>query len=293
MIISKIKGGLGNQLFMYAAGRAVAKRTGAEFKLDTTWYDEVRRHRFSHEGHARREFSLGLFNISAAIATNDEIRQFTLPQNMPRLLYGILRKFCRPHHVYEEGKGGFRLEDITAPAYLKGYWTSPDILETVRDELRTELVFRDGVLDDCGEFEQRIRSAANPVCVHVRRGDYADKLDYSALLGYLGHSMNILKEKLQVSRLQLFVFSDDIQWCRENFKAEGCDVCYVDNPPAVAAKSQNDFHLMMLCRHFVIPSSTFSFWAAWLASNEPTVDARSAHVVISQREKLPVGWMKG
>ena len=139
---------LGNQLFMYAAGRSVAKRTGAEFKLDTTWYDDVRRHRFAHEGHARREFSLDLFNISAAIATNDEIRQFTLPQNMPRLLYGILRKFCRPHHVYEEGKGDFRLEDITEPAYLKGYWTSPEILENVRDELRTEIVFRDGVLDE-------------------------------------------------------------------------------------------------------------------------------------------------
>ena len=293
MIISKIKGGLGNQLFMYAAGRSVAKNTGAEFKLDVTWYDDVRRHRFGHTGHAKREFSLDMFNISAAIATNAEIRQFTLPQNMPRLLYGIMRKFCKQRNVYEEGKREFKLEELREPAYIKGYFTSPDILESVRDELRAELVFKDGVLDDCSEFERRIKGADNPICVHVRRGDYKDKLDYGELLGYLARSLNVMRERLAGKRLQLFVFSDDIPWCRENFKADDCDVCFVENPPAIAAKSQNDFHLMTLCRHFIIPKSTFSFWAAWLSCNEPSVEARAAHVVISQREKLPAGWLQG
>lgn len=282
MIIAKLMGGLGNQMFQYAAGLAAAKRNNTALKLDPYYlYDKSKRSfRF-----CPRDYGLDIFEITATLASPADILHFTMPRVMNKYIYHALNRLYPQRHVYPEEKYSF--EDVPAHAYMTGYWQKAKILEYIDKDLRKEFTLKKDLISGCEEIEEMIRNSENPVCVSFRRGDYVGHPTLDIVtLEYYQKAVDILR-RISPAPKQFFVFSDDIPWCEKNFRlnkpagsAENETLYFVDQR-FTGKKFQNYFYLMMLCRNFIIPNSTYPFWAAYLSTSE------------KKRVIAPAVWFKG
>lgn len=255
MIITKLLGGLGNQMFQYATGRTLALANGCELKLDTSAFDRY----VIHSGYA-----LGTFNIVAGIASPAEVGK----------LAGSTRKIPRMvlHKLGVQGERYFReksfdfdpaLLERQAPVYIEGYWQSYKYVEKFAEKIRSELTPSQ---PPQGENQRLAQSIAqeNSVSVHIRRGDYVSNQVASSVHGFVGlayYDLALERISREIESPHFFVFSDDLPWARENLKVPG-DVTFVDHNSGLAA--YEDMRLMSLCKHHVMANSSFSWWAAWL-----------------------------
>jgi hypothetical protein len=249
--------GLGNQLFQYATGRAMARRTGLPLLLNTSW--------FTHPQRAHRPYGLGFFPIAAEVATPRQL--LGLPQDDAGRRFGLLsldeivETVREPNLLY--------WPDLIAkrgPMYLIGYWQHVRYFEEYGDAIRRELAFPP-LPAEAQPLAERIAGQPNSVVVHVRRGDYFDPRYAQLFTGccspeYYRAAIKLVANK--VGPLSLFVFSDEPEWVRANFDPLGHEMEVVDNPAHVAAP-HHDMHLMTLGRHHIIANSTFSWWGAWLS----------------------------
>lgn len=256
MIFVRLCGGLGNQIFQYAAGRALAFRWKTELVLDLDWY--VR----TPTTDTPRKFEMEKFCIVARRMTETEERHAELHRG--RLLRR-LPWFPRAWKHVRERDANFDPAIMHAPdnAYLDGYWQSPLYFEDIALLLRNELATR-AVPSPQDMQVLNSMPISRSVALHVRRGDYvthASAIQMHSTSGkdYYVSAMRLISEKIVDPHY--FVFSDDMQWARENLTFSG-DVSFVaHNGPDNAV---NDLHLMASCDHQIIANSSFSWWAAWL-----------------------------
>ncbi|HVF67309.1 MAG TPA: alpha-1,2-fucosyltransferase [Pyrinomonadaceae bacterium] len=261
MVITKLIGGLGNQFFQYAVGRALSVKNGVPLKLDVSAY----------ESYKLRRYSLSHFNVVEEIASPDEIERFRRPgpNRLVRLglRLGVLPDSLRFTTVVERGFP-FDPEVLSARGnvYLEGYWQSEKYFKEIEDVIRRELTVKhepDPVNAEVG----RAITGADSVCVHVRRGDYVENPEMSKIYEqctpdyYHAAARELAKS---VAAPHFFVFSDDPRWARENLEFNH-PVTYVDHNGG--GKDYEDLRLMSLCKHFVIANSSFSWWGAWLGSD--------------------------
>ena len=261
MIIVRLIGGLGNQMFQYAAGRSLAKRNNAVLKLDVSSYAEY---------YKLRKFSLNAFDIKATFASQSEIYKLTL---RPK---GVLRKICnrlfnvkysRPPSLIKEKHFHYDPRFLTLPdnVYLEGYWQSERYFENVHQELKREFVFKTPQSDLDRTLTENITST-NSVSVHVRRGDYVNNPEIRKMLhlldrDYYRKSLDYFSQHLKDP--VFVVFSDDKAWVKENFRFP-YDMIFVEHNDE--SKCIEDLRLMSQCKHHVIANSSFSWWGAWLGS---------------------------
>lgn len=258
-VIVRLMGGLGNQMFQYAAARSLADRYQVELKLDL----------FDFEYHRLRRYELGNFRIRAGIAGKDDVR--SLGMNIVRLsLYGRLRHRFLPtlsKSVFREKTMAYdpKMESIALPVYLDGYWQSERYFVFNRDVIRNDFQLTSQPDESNGEVLTRIK-AVNAVSLHVRRSDYVTDSKTSKVLGlcsldYYRNAVSYISEI--VDRPHFFVFSDDHSWVQENLG-------FVTPRTIVTVNSsQNgvfDMMLMQCCKHHIIANSSFSWWGAWLNS---------------------------
>ena len=294
-VATQLLGGLGNQLFQYAAGRALAQRLGAPLVLDcTSRYAEF------------RPIVLGRLAIDAEIVRNaagkPRRRYFRIAGTLGRRLTDSFHDhFPRTYRI--DGHrfkvfGERRLftynsafEKLSGSTYLAGYWQSYRYFENAAEQIRREIRPTYPPSEANRMWLSRIEDG-NSVCLHVRRGDYlGGKADspvvcgrsyYDGAMQYIGRSVTAPK---------FFVFSDDIPWCRSAFA--GKDVAFVDiNGPDDAI---DDLRLMAACRHHIIANSSLSWWGAWLAQHpEQVVIAPQPWLpgADSDRDLLPPHWIK-
>lgn len=256
MIIARIRGGLGNQLFQYAAARALAWKKGEQLKLDLYTYDT--------KGQSR-SFGLDRFNIDAEIASRKEIHQFTGSNFLTRLINkqenylrcpGVL---AQPHyHFYED------FFQVPTPVYLSGYWQSEKYFREFESQVRSQFTLKDSLSTSSSRWKEMIQKGSS-VAVHLRRGDYSSRSNYSSFFGtlpieYYERAINAIRNKINDPKF--FIFSDDINWCKQNFTFLRTDAEFVLHDEAVHATE--DLILMSLCAHQIIANSTFSWWSAWL-----------------------------
>jgi len=246
-IISRLFGGAGNQLFQYAAGRALADRLGCDLVLDSRYVagSQDRGDCFEHFAKAR-------FTRDAALppAKTDGI-----------LRYGIWRIFGHSPRLYREKSLGFdpQLRALPINSYLHGYWQSERYFGDV-EQLRADLAFTAALSDENAAIAAQIDAAKTPVSFHVRRGDYLAAGAYAACTpDYYRAAAAHLSDHF--GPLTCFVFSNDPTWARDNL-ALGHDTVVVDINDETTGHF--DLHLQSLCAHHVIANSTFSWWAAWL-----------------------------
>lgn len=259
MIVVQLLGGLGNQLFQYAIGRALADRRAVTLKLDSSAFHDYR----------LRPFKLGYFQINASEVTSDELESLRLPRPNEGLTARLKRRLLGTRMpVIRERLFGFDPAVLEAPAecYLTGYWQSPKYFAGAEAAVRKEFVVRSALTGRNKDVAQEIAQSLS-VSVHVRRGDYASNpvtREYHGLCdaGYYDRAQQRLVDLL--GPVTFYVFSDDPAWVRENLRFV-CEARIVDhNGPQ---QDYEDLRLMSLCRHHIIANSTFSWWGAWLSQS--------------------------
>jgi hypothetical protein len=260
MIIVKLMGGLGNQMFQYAAGRCLSHLHKTELKLDLSFLNADPGNRYT-----KRDFALEVFNINCSIATEEDIKRFQ-PLERGKITRTLMRKLPLLYSkvISNESGHAFMKEFYSYPkdVYLNGYWQSEYYFEPVEAILRKEFTLKEELTGEHAELAKRIRNS-DSVSVHVRRGDYVNNKEVNQFHGicsaeYYQKAVELMKTK---GGIELFVFSDDIQWAKENLKADKVNFVTQNNPGYI------DMHLMSLCKHNIIANSSFSWWAAWLNQN--------------------------
>lgn len=252
MLIMKIKGGLGNQMFQYALARRLALENNQHILFDTLSYIRDR----------KREFELDKYNIKYKSENGDKV-----------IFYNILNKFYRRSvNKYFKvciEKELFLFNDKILEDrynYLNGYWQNPKYFEEIRDILIEDFEYIGNISEIQEKILMKIRSQ-NSVSVHFRRDDYLNQenTDFFEVqsLEYYYKAIDYLQEK--VPNAYFYVFSDDINWCKDNLK-DIKNVVFIDS--SISSSHHIDFLLMRSCKHFIIANSTFSWWASWLSESE-------------------------
>ena len=252
MIITKLKGGLGNQLFQYAAGRAVALHHKLPLKLDLTVFENYKLH---------NGYRLDQFAIQAGIATENDIINLKGGNNV---LFSALRKagfFKRKSYFKEKRSSYFDARVFKNKfVYLDGYWQNELYFSNIREVLLRELSPINSINDLGCDYLEPINKC-NSVSLHVRRGDYLNLKNINVLdVDYYMKAVEYIRKS--VEKPTFFIFSDDLDWCKKSLGfLDGC--IYVDRTQTEI----DDLKLMSFCRHNIIANSSFSWWGAWLNQN--------------------------
>ena len=293
MIIVRLMGGLGNQMFQYAAARRLALVNNAQLKLDLSWFANIP----LQDTH--RQYELHIFNSVQTAASPKEIRVLRgrdiggWPKLVKRLLKsdGLSRS-----HVKENGcRFVAGLLDLRGDFYLDGYWQSPGYFEDVEEVIRADFTFRaapDSRNDEIGRFID----SCEAVSLHVRRGDYvenkhAERHHGTCSLDY--YAAAIATVRAQVHDPHFFVFSDDPDWAKGNLNI-ACSTTYLEhNAPE---RGCEDLRLISLCKHHVIANSSFSWWGAWLSQNRDGIVCAPAQWVndpeMNVNDTVPDSWIR-
>lgn len=260
MIIVNLIGGLGNQMFQYAAGRAVSLRLAAPLRLDVSGFAGYG----LHQG-----FELSrVFACNPEIATEKEVRDLLgwrasslarkiLMRPSLAMLHGTTL-VVDPHFHYWPG-----IREVSHDAFLAGYWQSEKYFNDASETIRADFTFRQPLSKQNAELAGRIDQTM-AVSLHVRRGDYASNPKTNMAHGLCSleyYRAAVLHMAEHIERPEFFVFSDDIAWVKANLEID-FPRRYVDHNQG--AESYNDMRLMSLCRHHIIANSSFSWWGAWL-----------------------------
>lgn len=256
MVIVKIWAGLGNQMFQYALYRQlqVMKR---DVKLDTSYYTQYN----AHNGY---ELSR-VFNISECYATEEESKRFAaINLNFFSRAFRKLIYTKKTHYVQHILNGfGFdekvlRLDNV----YLQGYWQSEKYFENAKYQVRKDFEFKMPLDKRNSEIANHIMKTLS-VSIHVRRGDYLKSKNLGGICSSNYYQKALERVEKQMRNPYFFIFSDDINWCKENIKV--LNGFYIDWN--IGLDSYKDMHLMSLCKHNIIANSSFSWWGAWLNNN--------------------------
>ncbi|MEI7488094.1 MAG: alpha-1,2-fucosyltransferase [Chryseobacterium sp.] len=254
-------GGLGNQMFQYAAARSLAIHKKTNLCIDVSGFSE------NTTDITKRIFELGIFNIQSSIASQEQMESkmsyYLISKIVNKLLpYYRKRFYYEPHFHYDNN-----FFKASSSAILVGYWQSEKYFGKIAAVIRNEFMLQKKPGLQTQEVFKKL-SAVDSVSVHIRRGDYINNLETLRMHGscevdYYKTCIHLMKEK--VPAMQLFVFSDDIPWVRENLKFP-CNTVFVDHN--TEENANEDLYLMTHCKHNIIANSSFSWWGAWMNNNE-------------------------
>ena len=287
-VIVKIQGGMGNQLFQYATAKALALRLGVELVLDLNWYIE--------KNNSHCKFVLDRFNLEDKTFTSSD----KLPVIIRKVFYKIAEKLSPlggtlPVLKDVDFKFNSNLLNLQHPVFLDGYWQNELYFREYRQELINIFDIKSEINIETKQLLETITDS-NSICIHIRRGDYITNTKAANINGicskdYYYQAINILTKNIDSPIC--YIFSDEPQWAKVNLEFEYqsvfVDINSKDNP-------ELDFLLMRSCKYFIIANSTFSWWAAWLASfKEKKVIAPKTwflNDILNKNMKLPENWIR-
>jgi hypothetical protein len=296
MIVVKLQGGLGNQMFQYAVGRELQRRNGGELALDLTGLLD----RFPRKNAVFREYNLDIFRIQP---------RFTLLSHFARrlpvpLLYmqgasgvawfrdwaGFQRRILGPVAFCPE------VFDARGNIYLDGYWQSPKYFADTETILRREFRVKCPLSPAGSELAAQM-AATDSISVNVRRSDYVtvqSAIDTHGFVGKEYYDSGMKHIAPQLKRPHVFVTSDDVEWCKANLR--------FDYPTTIMGQEYKGYKfgeelaLMSRCKHFLIPNSTFAWWAAWLAPFEDKIVVSPKNwfrdPAIDSSDLIPPQWIR-
>jgi len=271
-VISKIYGGLGNQMFQYACGRAVATRLKSKHYLDLSWFS------VPAEGCTPRSFMLNVFpNISylQLPQRNFVIRKIIAfnKRILCKIGIDIIPEINEPDYSYWSG-----IEQIKSSVVLSGYWQKEKYFLDISSIIRKVFIFPEFENLEANNIAKKIIKTICSISIHVRRGDYVENEKINNVHGiclpdYYKKAIQIIIDKYERKTTpELFLFSDDPDWVKNNF--DTCDLPFVVvDIQEHKDKPYHDMHLMSLCQHHIIANSSFSWWGAWLSSGNGIVIA--------------------
>lgn len=257
MVVVKLMGGLGNQMFQYAIGRNLACKWNTELVLDVSFLlDRTPRKDFIF-----RDFDLDLFQLDSYGFFNDKMaRKFNKNSIFKKESLKIEEKSFQYYPLIEQ----LSKRDI----YLDGYWQSYKYFSKIEAKIRSEFKFSKKLNKSQLLLSDKILQTSS-VCINFRRTDYltvpsALKTHGVPSLNYYYEAVEILL-KIIGEDLEFFVFSDDIEWCETNFKLDK-KIHFIKHDLYKGERFSSYLQLMTCCKYFIIPNSTFAWWAAWLST---------------------------
>jgi len=281
MIRVRVIGGLGNQLFQYATARALVEKLNTTLKIDVSSFNSykthpLRLHKFKCFGQFIEEKSL-----------------------LKRWIKWLLRRIVYYKSCYVEKSLSYddKLLNLKDGSCLSGFFQSEKYFASIRSQLLQELSLVDELTVEGAGLSQSIQEG-NSIAVHVRRGNYVvdstvNKVHGSCSEDYFKRALRLLKSEGALSDgSHLYIFSDDIPWCKENLFFD-YPVTFVEGDPECP---EVDLVLMSQCKHQIISNSTFSWWGAWLNTNEdkfiiaPKVWFRTSE--LDSEDIIPDKWLR-
>ena len=267
-IIMKLQGGLGNQMFQYAFGRALQCKIGAKLVLDTSdfKYDK-----------AGRKYALEPFNIPKDIIIDssgkynikyDQRKNWIIKFGVkfcPMLMYNILSKLGI--YIWEDIKfNDVKVDENRETVYVHGLWQSEKYFGHIQTKIKNELQVKSTLSTIDMKLINNMQKE-NSVCVHVRRGDFLNSNNklYNCTNEYYEQAMKCIEEK--ISNPCYYIFSDDIEEVKEKFNFNKRKVVFINGKRS----DYEEFRLMYNCKSFITANSTFSWWASYLGSDGKNV----------------------
>jgi len=298
MIFVRLFGGLGNQMFQYALGRHLAIKNRAELIVDTTHFEHIPRNR---EYFVKREYDLDVFDMDVEILEpkNANGLPYYSEKNTHRIKHFVktyfnLYKYLDNYQILRESSGFFFDKEILKSgknAYLIGYWQNEKYFMDIEKQIREDFTIKKTLAESVYSLAMEI-SGTNSVCLNIRRGDFVNNPTHGFVgMEYVLKAVDYIRRNVDIQRI--YIFSDDIEWCKENLRFE-IPYSFVTHSYA-GSKFSSYLYLMTKCRHFIIPNSTFGWWAAWLSENpEKMIIAPKQWVNIPGLDAsgiIPEGWI--
>lgn len=289
MIISQIMGGLGNQMFQYALGRALATKLNLPLRIDISGFERYRLHRYQ----------LSPVFAGLEVATPEDLqnligwRAWPIAKRFvakPQLSWMRGRQFVvEPHLPYWS-----EIERVTGPTYLVGYWQSEKYFHAIDPTIRDSFAFAQPLSLQNQQVVDEIKNNQS-VSLHIRRGDYVQNSQTLAIHGIC--SLDYYLEAIayiaqRIEKPKFFIFSDDMKWVKSNLKIDFPCV-YIDHNTGL--ESYNDMRLMSQCQHNIVANSSFSWWGAWLNANPHKIVIAPKKWYANQndvRDLCPATWVK-
>jgi hypothetical protein len=298
MVTIKLMGGLGNQMFQYAAGRRLAWAHQVLLKLDISFFDYQK---IIAPNGPYRNYSLCHFNIHEIFATPKELKWVSYAWQksyQAKLFRFIQRKIpIRFMSIYQQKTEGFdqNVLKLGKNIYLDGYWQSWKYFDEIKDIIRQEFSLRGALHQENQRLADKIK-ATTAVGIHIRRGDYVsdpipNKYHGVCDLDYYYNGITLLTKTM--INPHFFIFSDDPQWVSENLTLNYPMTMVKNNG---SERDYEDFYLMTLCKHFIVANSSFSWWGAWLSQWPGKIVICPQHWVATPRKEpldlIPSTWIR-
>ncbi len=290
-----LTGGLGNQMFQYAMGRALTLRHDVELRLDL--------YGFEFDTFHRRNFELDCFSIPPGLRHVRSPIAFSAGRLLSYL--SRIRKEAAKlggSWLIVEPSLEFDIRQIrripATNAYLFGYWQDERYFADIAATIQKEFTMARELSPENKAVDARIRSSSNPVAVHVRRlhqvaskpkpmpMEDAETKGLALSARYYNDAIREIEQR--VSDTEYFVFSDYPQWARKNLTFDGIDTLHIfenDRGP-----DYEDMALMSHCRHHVVANSSFSWWGAWLGRSQSQVAVAPRNAKLMPN--IPLGWIQ-
>lgn len=297
MVTVYLRGGLGNQMFQYAAGLSMAKKNNTKLLIDAVYLsDRTPRPNFTY-----RDYDLDIFTLQPRYTKLSKMSQvFPLPlfwlvldmgATITAHLLGLQRYISEKSETFDP-----KIFQSTGNMFLFGRWQSEKYFKEIADEVKAAFQFRIPLNIEAVRMKEKINST-NSVSLHVRRGDYATHKNVLQMMGqtnvkYYQNAIEYISQKIDAPNF--FVFSDDIEWCKENIVIKNGSCEYVSDACA-GPKASNHLELMSLCKHNIIANSTFSWWGAWLNKNPDKIVVAPKNWYNNKkndRDIIPDTWIK-
>ncbi len=284
-IIIKFNGGLGNQMFQWAFGSALEKKTGVKVFFDMSFFEKK----------YARPYELNIFNLDIKFIKNLWLKLklkiiWKLRKKLHNKKFLGLSFYSEPHFEFDEN-----LFKVKPNTYIEGFFQSEKYFKDIGTEIRADFQFKNLPDEENQKLIEKI-GTTNSISLHIRRCDYVKKKRYKNLyakctLDYYKRGVEYIEGKY--NNPTLFIFSDDINWVMENLNLPYESVYVSHN---TGNKSYEDMRLMSLCKHNIIANSSFSWWGAWLNDNkEKIVIAPQKWFYdekIFQEDVIPQNWVK-
>lgn len=250
MIVTRIRGGLGNQMFQYACGRAAALRLGTDLGLDLRDWAKDQPH----------PYALPHFKVQTVTPEGlPPGRGSGLLANVRAALGSKLETFRESSIGYDPG-----IQSVSDGTLLKGYWQSERYFADQEAAVRADFQFTEAPKGETARLLAEIE-AAPAVSLHIRRGDYVSNAKYNAAHGttgldYYRKAADVVANAMPQDPV-IYAFSDDPEWVRDNLSLP-FELRFVSHNDGSTA--HDDLRLMSACEHHIIANSSFSWWGAWL-----------------------------
>lgn len=252
-------GGLGNQMFQYAAGLSVAERLGTELRMDLSWFDSLA------EVDTPRFYELDNFNLKQEFADKND---FVLKNDgFKNRIINIGKKqldlYIEPQFNYSD-----KFLKIKNNTYIEGYFQTEKYFNSIRDDVFDSFALKNKASAKSAKIIDQIKNS-DSVSLHVRRGDYVSNKNANKFHGLIGepyYKKAIALINKNIKNPKYFIFSDEIEWVKNSFDLPKNSVYITHNKSGA-----EDMRIMIECKHNIIANSSFSWWGAWLGQEKDKV----------------------